>query len=252
MTTLDSRIVVPSGSGRWRLCFCRVPFLLFWLARFVACCTVGVECVDSLLYNICDTLNWGSDFWCKDDFLSWFKGEFLLSEKFGSHFIISYPTDNEVDGSARLLCLQIHKLMLSARVLLRNDQNPVQPLGYDYSTGICNKSHCVLARNIRPTFAKHLFSSFLMTVIYSRLQCGNLYVFWFLHKTGAISKFDQPFFQTFQLFFATPSVKSKRSGGGMLCAICVSWSSLQWKNRLCQFGLTKFSAQILLWEVNNL
>ena len=65
--------------------------------------------------------------------------------------------------------------MLSARVLLQNDQDPVQPLGYDYSTGICNKSHCVLARNIRPTFAKHLFSSFLMTVIYSRLQCGNLY-----------------------------------------------------------------------------
>ena len=97
MITLNGRILVSCGSGRWRLCFFGVPFLLFGLARFVACCTVAVECVDALLYNIRDTLNLrGGDFWCKDDFLSWFKGEFLLSEKFGSNFIISYPEDNAV------------------------------------------------------------------------------------------------------------------------------------------------------------
>ena len=37
--------------------------MLFRLARFAACCTVVVECVDGLLYNIRDTLNMrGVDF----------------------------------------------------------------------------------------------------------------------------------------------------------------------------------------------
>ena len=73
-------------------------------------------------------------------------------------------------------------------------------------------------RSPREGFANvTLFASLPITAKSVAIRTGS----GFFTTAVAISKFNQAFFQTFQLFFATPSVKSRGSGGGMLCAICV-------------------------------
>ena len=183
----------------------------------------------------------------KDGLLSWFKGEFLLSKKFGSNFIISYPKDNAV---ADQLVFFVSKFTTWCLVL-QFCHEMTKTLSSLLATTIEQESvinHIVVWLAI---FVKLLqntcyfdavqgspwegfvyFASLPITAKSVAIRTGS----GFFTTAVAFSKFDQAFFQTFQLFFATPSVKF----------------SLQWKKiTLCQFALPKLWAPILLRQVNN-